>query len=519
MSINYGHLSSVIIKQCFGVTVQKVTDCLFDAISRSLLNIVKSTKLTRREVTNALAVLIKFQLVTFKPSNLNPTIAEYSIRRDEILYILRYSRYVHLAQTKYGTIGASIVEELLQSGSQTASHVILRCFSNTDNKDKLETYRDSLITMIGDNYLIKLPLLQQQEGEPDLIPKLHIEPYDVFIPPEIDLAAIQQLHSGQTVPLKDAGIFWQVNFARFHQDFRDTIMVSAIERKHGTSAGECFKYILKQMYERTDPWQKQSSNPFTFVEIKQAIEKKSNNLELMKYLDQYVMLIADDSLGFIRRIGEMGGGQYIVEMEHAFQELALACIENVITERFGSKASRIFRVIKMKKFIEQEEIQKEAMIPAKEAKLLAYNLFQEQFTQIKTIRKAGGGGTGPAKAFYLFHVKHKQVVKMLLDICFKALFNAITRSNYEKTENKRLIEKSQKLDSIVETMKERGESEEYIAEILETLTPPEREILEKVKARIKTLSNAELALDDTIFLLQMYLFHSSVLKYTTTKTK
>ena len=54
---------------------------------------------------------------------------------------------------------------------------------------------------------------------------------------------------------------------------------------------------------------------------------------------------------------------------------------------------------------------------------------------------------------------------MLLDICFKALFNAITRSNYEKSENKRLIEKSQKLDSIVETMKERGESEEYIAEV------------------------------------------------------
>lgn len=54
---------------------------------------------------------------------------------------------------------------------------------------------------------------------------------------------------------------------------------------------------------------------------------------------------------------------------------------------------------------------------------------------------------------------------MLLDICFKALYNDITRSNYEKNEHKRLIEKSQKLDSIVATMKERGESEEYIAEV------------------------------------------------------
>lgn len=54
---------------------------------------------------------------------------------------------------------------------------------------------------------------------------------------------------------------------------------------------------------------------------------------------------------------------------------------------------------------------------------------------------------------------------MLLDICYKALYNNITRSDYEKNENKRLIEKSQKLESIVATMKERGESEEYIAEV------------------------------------------------------
>ena len=33
-------------------------------------------------------------------------------------------------------------------------------------------------------------------------------------------------------------------------------MISAIERKLGASAAECFKYILKQMYERTDPWQR-----------------------------------------------------------------------------------------------------------------------------------------------------------------------------------------------------------------------------------------------------------------------
>lgn len=54
---------------------------------------------------------------------------------------------------------------------------------------------------------------------------------------------------------------------------------------------------------------------------------------------------------------------------------------------------------------------------------------------------------------------------MVLNICYKALYNTIERSNFEKSEHKRLIEKSQKLDSIVATMKERGESAEYIDEV------------------------------------------------------
>ncbi|XP_013097217.2 DNA-directed RNA polymerase III subunit RPC3 [Stomoxys calcitrans] len=512
MSIDYGNLCSVILKQCFGETVQLVGDCLFAANARTLSNIAKTTKLSRREVSTALGILIKYQLINFQANEVNAFVAEYTLKREEILYILRYSRYVHLIQTMYGSVGAAIAEELLYSGSQTASNTLLKCMANNEITEKAETIRDTFFQMIRDNYLIKLPMLVTSEtGEPDAVPKLHIEDYDLFNPPDIDLPTLAKIHNGAlpATQLKDTGVFWQLNFKRFHQDFRDSLMISAVERKLGASAGECFKFILKQMYERTDPWQRQYSNPFTVVEVKQQVEKNSSNLDLLRHLEKYVALIADDSLHFIRKIGEMGGGQYVVDMAPAFESLALACIENVITERFGSKASRIFRVVRMKKYIEQEELQKEAMIPAKEAKLLSYSLFQEQFLQIKTIRKAGGGGTGPAKAFYLFYLKHKQITKMLLDICFKALYNDITRSNYEKNEHKRLIEKSQKLDSIVATMKERGESEEYIAEILETLTPPEREILDKVKNRIKTLSKAELSLDDTIFLLQMYIYHSA----------
>lgn len=37
----------------------------------------------------------------------------------------------------------------------------------------------------------------------------------------------------------------------------------------------------------------QTSNAFTFVEVKQLAEKKSNNLDLIKHLDQYMTLIGN----------------------------------------------------------------------------------------------------------------------------------------------------------------------------------------------------------------------------------
>lgn len=66
-------------------------------------------------------------------------------------------------------------------------------------------------------------------------------------------------------------------------------------------------------------------------------------------------------------------------------------------------------MVRFKNYAEQEDIQKEAMIPSKEAKLFTYKLLEEHFLQIKTIRKAGGGGTGMAKCFFLFYVNQTQV--------------------------------------------------------------------------------------------------------------
>jgi DNA-directed RNA polymerase III subunit RPC3 len=66
------------------------------------------------------------------------------------------------------------------------------------------------------------------------------------------------------------------------------------------------------------------------------------------------------------------------------------------------------RLVRAKKFVEQEQIQQVAMIPAKEAKLLTYRLLEENFLQMQELRKSLASNV-PNKTFFLFYIDLNQV--------------------------------------------------------------------------------------------------------------
>lgn len=346
---------------------------------------------------------MQYRLVKFNALETNENLAEYSLLHDKILLFLRYPRYVYFIQKKLGNASALLVEELLKSGIEVAQSIIIRSYahSDTQNDQVLKEFRDAFLDLAADKYFIRSP-----EVTEDSVPMLKVNQQTVFTTPELDLKQLKSYIESGSEPASD--IYWTVNFDQFHQSFRDKILIDAIERQIDSNAGECFQFILQLMYNKTDTWAV-TSNSISLVEIKQMVERKSSNADLVKHVEQYVSLIERQECGFLQKNDEAGGGLFAVNMRTAFQQLAWASIENVITQKFGSKATRIFRVVRAKKFIEQEDIQREAMIPGKEAKLFTYKLLEENFLQIQTIKKAGGGGMGPAKAFYLFRINQNHV--------------------------------------------------------------------------------------------------------------
>ena len=70
------------------------------------------------------------------------------------------------------------------------------------------------------------------------------------------------------------------------------------------------------------------------------------------------------------------------------------------------------RLVRAKKYVEQEQIQQVSMIPAKEAKLLTYKLLEENFIQMQELRKSLSNNV-PNKTFFLFHINLNQVFDTL----------------------------------------------------------------------------------------------------------
>lgn len=505
MSLILGKLNSILLREHFGVNAQIVGDCLFSAVqSRPLSAIVKTTGLTKNEVSHALASLTRFRLVKFTPSA-NGNLVEYLIKPDKVYLLVRYAKYVQYVREKFGELAGLLINELQRVGSEIATNLIIRCTELEDGHNKLSELRTEFLNLVQMNYVMRAPALIKS-NDPILMPEFSIDEHSFFTEPEIDVVTLVKIKNHEPVEPTDKEIYWFVNIDRLHQEFRDLVMVGAIERSIDDTAAECLRCMLELMYVRTAAWQA-VTNPVSYSEIRHTVEKSpkyKTNLKLVRQLDQYIAVICEDNLKFVGKYGEAGGGQYVIQMKHAIEELTWACIENIVDERFGKKAARIFRIVRQLKYCDQDDIQKEAMIPSKEAKLFTYKLVEENFFQIKTIRKSGAGGGGAAKSFCLFHVDQQQIVSMLLEHCYKALFNCLTRADHIKSEGRRLIEKAQRLELIVQAMKERGESEEYIQEIYETITPPEKELLDNINTRCKNLMYAEIGLDETIFLLQLY---------------
>ncbi|KAG8432050.1 hypothetical protein GDO86_019517 [Hymenochirus boettgeri] len=517
-------LCSHLLKEHYGEMVDRVGTYLLRNGSQPLKVIANDTGTSLDQVKKTLCVLIQHNLVTYHLHKRG--FVEYTAHGDPCLRILRYPRYIYTAKTLYGDTGELVVEELLLNGKMTLSVVVKKVADRitvTMEDEKSMDYSEVSATfsrLVDTHFVKRCPSLQQtdstqEKGRPPPAPTLEIKEKDMYIVPKLNLIGKGKRRRSsdddvggrqkkkmkkETEDCEDNGIYWQVNTERFHQHFRDQAIISAVSNKMDQTSSEIVRTMLR-MSEVTTSYSAAYTQPLSSNEIFRALPAGYNISK--QVLDQYLTLLADDPLEYVGRSGDSGGGMFVINLHKAIASLATATLESTVQERFGSRSARIFRLLLRKRHLEQKQVEDFAMIPAKEAKDMLYKLLSQNLVSLQEIPKTPDHA--PSRTFYLYTVTTLPAAQMLLQRCYKTVSNLIERRQSETKENKRLLEKSQRVEAIITSMQATGAEEGQWQEIEEVITAPERQQLENLKRNVNKLDASEIQVDETIFILESYI--------------
>ncbi|XP_053823170.1 DNA-directed RNA polymerase III subunit RPC3-like isoform X2 [Vidua chalybeata] len=508
-------LCSLLLRENFGEIVEKVGNSLLRTGPRPLRLLVGDTGLLPDQVKKALCVLLQHGLARYEPQPRGAV--EYEARGERVLRILRYPRYIYTAKTLYGDPGELLVEELLLHGHLPMSSAVARVADRLtetmeDGKSMDLSEVSATFVRLADTHFI-----QRCAAPPAAPPEAQAK--DRFVVPRLGLvgkgkrrhscdeeeegehkAKRQKQEGGSSEPPPDDGIYWQVNLERFHQHFRDQALVSAVASRMDQTSSEVVRTMLR-MSEVTTASGASHTQPLSSNEIFRSLPAGYNISKAV--LDQYLALLADDPLEFVGKSGDSGGGTYTVNLHKALVSLATATLESIVEERFGSRCARIFRLLLRKKHLEQKQVEDFAMIPAKEAKDMLYRMLSENLVALQEIPKTPDHA--PSRTFYLYTVNVMAAARMLLHRCYKSVANLMERRHHEMRENKRLLEKSQRVEAILASMQATGAEAAQLHEVEEMITGPERQQLENLKRNVNKMDASENQVDETIFMLEAFI--------------
>ncbi|XP_057308573.1 DNA-directed RNA polymerase III subunit RPC3-like isoform X2 [Hydractinia symbiolongicarpus] len=472
MSKAKGTLASYIIKEHFGEIVEKTVTYLIKNGSRSLRDIFNSVHLNREEIKKSLSILVHHELVAYTKNKNGVT--EYQARLDHILRRKRYQKYVYCAKSKFGDVAELVIENLLLNGCDTLSRVSKNVAERLESDETDDSRPDEGLVvqkckeLIVGHFLLRVrnpttveeeDVVEQEDSEKFVFPIGVGVKRKTTSPEQSSLKRIKLTSSECSENYEDDGVYWHVNFERFDQVFVDQIV------------------------------KKLPSVP------------KLDQQEV----HQYLSLLSDEKTGgFVTKKDEAAGGMYAVNIHRSINMLCQSVCATVVQERFGSKACRVFRLLLEKKHLEQKQIGEIAMIPFKEVKELLYKLFEERFLQLQEISKTAD--YAPSRTFYLFTVDLPQVTRFLLNRCYQAIGNLMARRRFEMDENKRLLEKNEKIEGILSALSSSNEdTEQVMQELEELITPTEKQQLEKLKIVLARLEQGEIQVEKTIFVLKNFI--------------
>lgn len=197
------------------------------------------------------------------------------------------------------------------------------------------------------------------------------------------------------------------------------------------------------------------------------------------------MLLRTDQAGFIRNADERGANQYAVNFAKLRDTMKRRIFEGLLREKYGVATCRLVRILLDKGKLDEGQLTKLAMLPAKETREKLGLLNQAGVVEIQEIPKTAD--RAPGRTFYLWYVPLDKCYHELLVETYRAIGNLQQRKREELKIRNRLLDKLNRED-VMNDMSLLGPADQE-----------ELKLMEKVLLRIET---SKKRLDEMIMILR-----------------
>lgn len=331
MSEQKSKLGVLLLQEVFGDVVGSIGSHL-TSNSQVMLHEVSD----KPRAAEAFAVLIQHHCLAFEESKRRRGLFKYSIDLNQVLNLLKYPRYLFIAKNILGDTAELLLEEMLKSGKLTATEMVFRTLKrlppSSSEVDSKELHR-VLCDAAEKQFISRVQLPDLGSNEDNHTASKVGE--DVYHKPVVMFETIKNATDNGSNKLTKGvdTVQWKPNFSRFHEELRNQVIVSSVTRRIDASAGVLVGIILNLM---------RKSSCVSMIDISEQVDScKDGNL--IRFKDQYIKVLEEDRTRFLDKVGNEGGGTYTVSLKNISGQLAAAVIENIVMEKFSSKALRIFR--------------------------------------------------------------------------------------------------------------------------------------------------------------------------------
>jgi len=216
------------------------------------------------------------------------------------------------------------------------------------------------------------------------------------------------------------------------------------------------------------------------------------------YLDQasvrkVLTSLEEDTSELISSVGDnQTCTTYCVNMRRIVDLIRMKEVEAIVRERFGGPACRIFRLLLLKRQLEQKQIAEMAMIPIKDTRELLYKLLKAEYVQVQEIARTSDHA--PSRTFYLWRIDLMRVIEQIGHELYKATFSVRGRLMHELCQEREVI-------ALLERAQhgKGGVTPTSIA-----LTQYQRENLERVRIVASRLEISLMKLDELILIFNVF---------------